>query len=308
MVRLEQRYDRGSSAVMSRLPGAAAAVQLAVCLVAASLAQPGVSTEPTHEPALVASKSPAAAREISWWWDDDHHPSADGLINFCTEHRNIVSRVMLMCEVFTCVATDWSNASAPRGTCTNNNGVGGTVTGNVSQKCQQAISALTKLGVKAELWLGEDDSISSAAYMFAHANETAASLLSVAAEHPGLSGFNFDLETNAPFFDSDRLAYSRFLSDVTHALRAAPAGPLRVSADLECTYSVQYTYMHGIAPFAHFRFTFCIIFCCTTRSRQRPSDQPDHVQLLCSRRLGGRPDLHDVYIQQRGLLRMGYGA
>lgn len=238
-MRREQRAGAhlGSSGVMRCLPGAAATVQLVVCLAAAALAQPGGSPDPTRGRASVASTSPAAAREISWWWDDDHHPSADGLIKFCTAHKNIVSRVMLMCEVFTCVAADWSNASAPRGTCINNNGVGGTVTGKVSQKCQQAISALTKLGVKTELWLGEDDSISSAAYMFAHANETAASLLSIAAEHPGLSGFNFDLETNAPFSDSDRLAYSRFLSDVTRALRTAPAGPLRVSADLECTYS-----------------------------------------------------------------------
>lgn len=192
---------------------------------------------------IPAHQSPAAtratawatpAREISWWWDDDHHPSADGLIKFCTAHRNIVTRVMLMCEVFTCVAADWTNASAPRGTCTNNNGIGGTVTGTLSRKCQQAISALAKLGVKTELWLGEDDSISSARYMFSHANETAASLLSIATKYPELSGFNFDLETKAPFFDEDRIAYNNFLANMADALRAAPAGPLRLSADLEC--------------------------------------------------------------------------
>jgi hypothetical protein len=203
-----------------------------VLVVGADATQNAGSASLSMIPAAVAN-SPVR-REISWWWDDDHHTSADGLIDFCTEHKNIVTRVMLMCEVFTCVAADWTNASAPRGTCTNNNGVGGKVTGKLSHKCQQAIAGLRPLGVKTELWLGEDDSISSASYMFAHANETAAALLSIAAEHPGLSGFNFDLETKAPFFDADRLAYNRFLRDVTRALRAAPAGPLRLSADLEC--------------------------------------------------------------------------
>jgi hypothetical protein len=151
------------------------------------------------------------SRSISWWWDDDHHESADGLIKFCTEHRDIVTRVMMLCEVFTCIAADWANASAPKGTCTNNGGVGGTVTGQLSDKCKQAIPALTKLGIKTELWLGEDDSITSARYQFAHTNETAASLLRIAEENPGLSGFNLDLESHAPFFDSDRLAYHAYL-------------------------------------------------------------------------------------------------
>ena len=78
-------------------------------------------------PAPEPPQPPAAAssRAISWWWDSYHSGSVDGLVNFCTEHKNIVSRVMLSCEVFTCVAADWSNRSAPRGTCSNNNGTGG---------------------------------------------------------------------------------------------------------------------------------------------------------------------------------------
>jgi hypothetical protein len=183
-------------------------------------------------------------RSISWWWNDDHHASIEPLVSFCTQHRDIVSRVMLLCEVFTCVAADWSNASAPRGTCTNNHGVGGVITGKLSDKCKQAIPALVELGVEAELWLGEDDSITSAHYQFAHANETAASLLEIAKENPGLSGFNLDLESHSPFNDTDRQAYKRYLRDVAAALRAAPAPAVsaggssslrfRFSADLEC--------------------------------------------------------------------------
>lgn len=173
-------------------------------------------------------------RSISWWWDDNHHKSADGLIKFCSEHRDIVTRVMMVCEVFTCIAADWANASAPKDTCTNNAGVGGTVTGQLSDKCKQAIPALAELGIKTELWLGEDDSITSARYQFAHAQEIAASLLRIAKENPGLSGVNLDLESGAPFSDSDRLAYHEYLHNVTVALQNAPAGPLRFSADLEC--------------------------------------------------------------------------
>jgi hypothetical protein len=137
---------------------------------------------------------------------------------------------MMLCNVFTCVAADWSNASAPKGTCTNNHGVGGTVTGVLSEKCKQAIPALAKLGVQTELWLGEDDSITSARYQFAHANETAAALLLIAKANPGLSGFNLDLETHAPFNDTDRHAYRTYLHAMTEALAQAPGGPFRFSA------------------------------------------------------------------------------
>jgi hypothetical protein len=174
-------------------------------------------------------------RAVSWWWDSEHSGSADGLINFCREHTNIVTRVMLCCGVFTCVAADWSNASAPRGTCTNNNGTGGTVTGTLSPKCQQAIPVLAKLGIQAELWLGEDDSITSAKYMFAHLNETAEAVLAIAKEYPGqLTGIHFDLESEAPFYDQDRADYAQFLKGMTLALHNAPHRPLRFSADMEC--------------------------------------------------------------------------
>ena len=177
----------------------------------------------------------ASPRSISWWWDSYHSGSADGLIQFCKAHKNIVSRVMLSCEVFTCVAADWANKSAPRGTCSNNHGTGGTVTGSLSSKCEQIIPRLSELGIQTELWLGEDDSITSARYMFAHVNETAEAVLAIAKKYPGqLTGINLDLETGATFTDQDRTNYSRFLEAMTIALHAAPGGPLRLTADMEC--------------------------------------------------------------------------
>ena len=82
--------------------------------------------------------------------------------------------------------------------------------------------------------LGEDDSISSTRYQFSHAKEMTASLLQIAKENPGISGFQLDLETKAPFDDADRRDYAKFLSDMTASLHDAPHGPLRFSADLEC--------------------------------------------------------------------------
>ena len=64
--------------------------------------------------------SAAPKRSISWWWDCYHGGTVDGLLDFCKAHTNIVTRVLMICEVFTCVSASWSNASAPPGTCTNN--------------------------------------------------------------------------------------------------------------------------------------------------------------------------------------------
>ena len=51
------------------------------------------------------------------------------------------------------------------------------------------------LGVKIELWLGEDDSRQSALHLFADPAKVAKDLLAVAAANEGLTGFNIDLET-----------------------------------------------------------------------------------------------------------------
>jgi hypothetical protein len=80
-------------------------------------ADAGLATTPKATAGSLAQPK----RSISWWWDDVHHASADGLIAFCTKHRDIVTRVMMLCDVFTCIAADWSNASAPKGTCTPTN-------------------------------------------------------------------------------------------------------------------------------------------------------------------------------------------
>ena len=109
------------------------------------------------------------------------------------------------------------------------------MTGNLSSKCEQLIPRLSELGIQTELWLGEDDSITSARYMFAHVNETAEAVLAIAKKYPGqLTGINLDLETGATFTDQDRTNYSQFLEAMAIALHAAPGGPLRLTADMEC--------------------------------------------------------------------------
>ena len=54
--------------------------------------------------------SAAPKRSISWWWDCYHGGTVDGLLDFCKAHTNIVTRVLMICEVFTCVSASWSNA------------------------------------------------------------------------------------------------------------------------------------------------------------------------------------------------------
>ena len=88
------------------------------------------------------------------------------------------------------------------------------------------------------------------AWQFAHAPQMAASLLQIAKDNPGISGFNLDLETKAPFDDEDRLAYGKYLSDMTEALHAAPHGPLRFSADLECRDPAANTIMSNCSAVA----------------------------------------------------------
>ena len=127
-------------------------------------AQPTLAAVANARPLKSDEGSAAPKRSISWWWDCYHGGTVDGLLDFCKAHTNIVTRVLMICEVFTCVSASWSNASAPPGTCINNGGIGGTVTGTLSDKCKQAIPALNQLGIETELWLGEDDSISSARY------------------------------------------------------------------------------------------------------------------------------------------------
>ena len=117
-------------------------------------------------------------------------PGVDGLLAFAKAHANIVSTVIMKCGVVTCQ----TNYSTPRSHRTCNNGTSGKLTGNVSAACLKVMPELSKLGIRSEFWLGEDDSYASAQYLFAHPHETAADLLALAAAHPHLSGFNYDPE------------------------------------------------------------------------------------------------------------------
>lgn len=184
-------------------------------------------------------------RNISWWWDTPNSaddPAVEATLSFCKTHRHIVSTLIMRCNVLTCCRTGTGecgnavNHSIPKrpGSCTNNRGCGGVVTGTVSPACKKMIPALAAMGIRSELWLGEDDAISSARYLFAHPEETAADLLSIAKDNPGLVGFNLDLETSAEATEHDMQAFAAFLAIVTRKLNAAPAGPIRFSADVSC--------------------------------------------------------------------------
>ena len=67
--------------------------------------------------------------EIGWWFycpDSADHPGVEGALKWVTEHKNIVSTLMMHCGIYTCAV----NHSAPRGgnfSCLNNGGIGGQV-------------------------------------------------------------------------------------------------------------------------------------------------------------------------------------
>ena len=173
-------------------------------------------------------------RSISWWWSspataDD--PGVDGLLNFVSNNTDIVSSVMMRCGVYTCLRNE--SSARPHATCLNNHGMGGKVTGNVSAACLRVIPVMLRLGVKVELWLGEDDSYQSAQLLFDHPEDTAQDLLAVVAQNPGITGFNIDLEPghgqgNAT---TDTKRFSQFLGIVTNILNKKG---VRFTADVSC--------------------------------------------------------------------------
>ena len=177
-------------------------------------------------------------RAVSWWWSAPR-PSASpfgndtatsAMLAFVKANRAIVTTLIMECGVVTCV----KNYTAPRGSpCLNNHGNGGQITGDLFPACKAALPALAALGVRAELWLGEDDSILSARTLFGHAAETAAALVAVARANPGINGFNLDLEAETST-DADVGALVGFLGAATKELNAAPGGPYRFSADVAC--------------------------------------------------------------------------
>lgn len=184
------------------------------------------------------------ARSIGWWWSPPSSTTPDrqkyvaGFLDFVGNNTKIVSTLMMSCDIRTCCRLGCgecgnaknSSCANPRGRCSNNGGVGGVISGTLDSTCAQVLPTLEKLGIKVELWLGEDDSLSSAQYLFAHADETAAALIAVAKQHPGISGFNVDPETKGGTV-ADAKNFVRFLSSV--AAQLAPSN-LRFSADVAC--------------------------------------------------------------------------
>ena len=117
-----------------------------------------------------------SARRVGWWWDAPPtaaDPKVDAMLDFAGKHSDIVSSVIMQC-----------------GPTTKN----GTVAGVLLPSCAKAIPALAKLGVGAELWLGETDANASALKLFSTAPASVSFLSSLAKAHPGLTGFNFDRE------------------------------------------------------------------------------------------------------------------
>eukprot|EP01052_Picozoa_sp_SAG31_P025123 SAG31_NODE_2184_length_6244_cov_3.004882_5_plen_582_part_00 len=192
-------------------------------------------------PHLLKTDDNTATRTVSWWWSgmgtNASDPAVRGLLEFCQRHRSIVTTVMMRCGLLTCCHTgtgECGNKVGRRtGGCTNNGGTGGTVSGELSTGCKYAIPRLVQMGIRPEIWLGEDDSVQSARYLLAHANKTAASLIGVANANPGISGFNIDLETKAEITSADVRQLTSFLRDTTAALQQR-ANPLRFSADVGC--------------------------------------------------------------------------
>lgn len=177
-----------------------------------------------------------SGRQIGWWFDcpkTEDDPGVAGALEWVTAHKSIVSTIMMRCGVFTCD----TNHSAPRGgtnSCLNNGGVGGTITGELLPSGKKLLPEFVKLGVKVELWLGEDDSRQSALHMFKDPAAFAADLIRVSRENPGLTGYNLDTETRGSTAADARLSVP-FLKYVTNTLAAAPGGPIRFSTDVACS-------------------------------------------------------------------------
>jgi hypothetical protein len=175
-------------------------------------------------------------RSISWWVQPPHEandPAVDALLGWVKSHKHIVTTLIMECGVETC--THNTTAGAPRTSCVNpgyNGGFGGRIAGTLKPACAKLIPELTTMGVRSELWLGEDDSRESALALFAHPKETAADLLALANKYPGLSGFNIDMETDGSV-PADATLFAEFLKQLTPTLNGAQH-PLRVSADVSC--------------------------------------------------------------------------
>jgi hypothetical protein len=190
--------------------------------------------------AVLVEVSSAEQRAVSWWWaapDSLDDPGVQAFLDFAKAHRPIITTVIMNCDVRTCCrlgcgecgnARNSSCKAVPR--CSNNHGIGGVISGTLRSACQKVIPELTKLGIRSELWLGEDDSLDSARYLSSHPNETAAALIEVARKTPGITGFNIDLEGKGGTV-ADSLQFAKFLQSVTFALNSAPNGPVSMASE-----------------------------------------------------------------------------
>ena len=155
---------------------------------------------------LLPAAAVAGGRRVGWWWDAPAtaaDPNVDALLSFCANHSAIVSSVIMQCGPTT---------------------KDGTVAGALLPSCARAIPALAKLGIGAELWLGETDSNVSALKLFDTAPASTKFLVELAKEYPGLTGFNFDLEVGGSSWCPEGLScsgsYAAFLSKVKAGLVA----------------------------------------------------------------------------------------
>ena len=172
--------------------------------------------------AATAAAPAPSGRRVGWWWDapaDPEDPSVSALIEFCGKHTTIVSSVLMRCGPTT---------------------LNGTVRGELMPSCAKAIPALAELGVESELWLGETDSSDSALKLWDSPDATVTALTALGAAHPGIKGFNFDLEVHgASWCESGGRScsehYSHFLATVRKGLKAAGGGPYRITVDAACS-------------------------------------------------------------------------
>jgi hypothetical protein len=166
----------------------------------------------------------ASSRQISWWTNqlvDTTNASDPWLVTCCQRGTG------------DCGNNDPGHPTSHPSRCTNNGGVGGTISGELSAGCKHAIPRLVQMGIWPVIWLFEDDSLQSARHLLCHTNSTATKLLAVADANSGIAGFQIDLETKAPVTPADIKQLATFLRDTTAALYRRPV-PLRFSADVGC--------------------------------------------------------------------------
>ena len=181
-------------------------------------------------PTVVTGKQ----RAINWWWVGDN-PNMDTkpFLDFVTKHKNIVTTIIMRCGIATCIRNE--STVRPNVKCLNNNGIGGTIVGNLSTPCKTVIPELTKLGIRTEIWLGEDDALSSSRYLWSHANKTADDLIAITKQYPDIKGFNLDLESGHGNGEEDLQNYIQFLRVINDKMEA---NGLRFTTDVACYENV----------------------------------------------------------------------